>query len=282
MENKANKFLLPLITLLSVLGACTDVIEIDAPLTEARLVVDGWIYDDRDIQTVVLTNSTAYFEDSPQPPETNATVTVTNASGISFPYTEVEPGTYEADFRGEVGDTYTMTIETTDGARYVSDPQFLLPVPSLDAVYALLVESPEVEEEDEGLYPAWDFVDPQGIDNFYRWKFYVNGIFLNEPNNLLVFSDEFVDGEELDSAYSTSGVDPLVSGDSLVIEQLSLTEEARDFFVRVRQITVDVGGLFDTPPDPVRGNFINVMDDENYALGFFGASSIVRSSTKVE
>lgn len=265
-----------------MLSACTDVIEIDAPLTEARLVVDGWIYDDRDVQTVVLTSSTAYFEDSPQPPETNATVVVTNAGGGSFSYTEVEPGVYEADFRGEVGNTYTMTIETSNGTRYVSDPQVLLAVPALDAVYALFIESPEVEEEDEGLYPAWDFVDPEGVDNFYRWKFYVNGIFLNDPDNLLIFSDEFVDGEVLDSAYFTVGLDPLVSGDSLVVEQLSLTEEARDFFARVRQITVNVGGLFDTPPDPVRGNFINVMDDENYALGFFGASSIVRSSTKVE
>ena len=282
MRRKTYNYLFFFITQWVAFCACTDVIEIDAPLTEARLVVDGWIYDDRDVQTVVLTNSSAYFEDSPQPPVTNASIVVTNAGGISFPYTEVEPGVYEADLRGEVGDIYTMTIETVNEARYVSNPQVLLPVPSLDAVYTLFVESPEVEDEDEGLYPAWDFVDPEGVDNYYRWKFYVNGEFLDEPNNLLVFSDEFVDGEELDSAYFTSGVDPLVSGDSLVIEQLSLTEEARDFFARVRQITVDVGGLFDTPPDPVRGNFINVMDDENYALGFFGASSIVSGYTRVE
>lgn len=282
MEHKAHRLFFFIVIQCVALGACTDVIEINAPFSEARLVVDGWVYDDRDVQTVVLTTSSAYFEDSPQPPVTNATVTVTNVGGNSFSYAEVQPGVYEAGFRGEVGDTYTMTIETASGARYISDPQALLPVASLDAVYALFVESPEVEEEDEGFYPAWDFIDPGGIDNFYRWKIYVNGEFLDEPNNLLVFSDEFVDGEELDSAYFTSGVDPLVSGDSLVIEQLSLTEEARDFFVRVRQITAEVGGLFDTPPDPIRGNFINVMNDENYALGFFGASSIVTGSARVE
>ncbi len=33
-------------------------------------------------------------------------------------------------------------------------------------------------------------------------------------------------------------------------------------------------GLFDTPPEPIRGNIENVTDPEHYALGYFGASEI--------
>ncbi len=265
-----------------MLGACSDVIEVNAPAGEPRLVIEGWIYDDRDVQTILLNNSAPYFANGPLPAETGAVVEVTAESGETFTFTEDPAGVYTADFRGETGNEYTLTVETTAGDRYISSPQRLLAVAPLDSAYAVFTEVPDVEEEeDEGYYPNWDFTDPEGTEDFYRWRFYVNDVVLNEPQQIVVFSDEFIDGEELNGA-SWLGMDPLVEGDELIIEQLSLTEEAYDFFTRVRQITNDVGGLFDTPPDPVRGNLTNVVNEQNYALGFFGASSAVRSSYRVE
>lgn len=258
-----------------LLASCEDVIDVEAPQSEPQLVVDGWIYDDRDTQVILLSNSAPYFESGALPAETNALVTVATESGETITYNETEAGVYQANFRGVVGDSYTLTIETSDGQRYESTSQPLMPVAPLDSVYAVFKESPEVE--DEGYYPAWSFTEPEGTEDYYRWKFYINDTLQSRAEDILAISDEFVDGEQIVGAeFFTER--PLEEGDALTIEQLSITEEAHDFLNRLQQLTAGVGGLFDTPPDPIRGNVTNVTDEQNYALGFFGASSVVRGS----
>lgn len=271
-----NSTFLYLFGLLSCgLFACEDVIDVEAPLSEPQLVVDGWIYDDRDTQVILLSNSAPYFESGALPAETNAQVTVITESGETITYNETEPGVYQASLRGTVGQTYTLAIETSDGQRYESTSQPLMPVAPLDSVYAVFKESPEVE--DEGYYPAWNFTEPEGTEDYYRWKFYINDTLQSRAEDILALSDEFVDGEQIVGAeFFTER--PLEEGDALTIEQLSITEEAHDFLNRLQQLTAGVGGLFDTPPDPIRGNITNMTDEQNYALGFFGASSVVRGS----
>ena len=261
--------------ILILFSACEDVIIVEAPESAARLVVEGWVYDDRDAQTVLLTSSAPYFDTQSPSPETSAQVSVTTQNGEVFAYTETTPGLYQADFRGSPGERYTLTIETSDGQRYQSTPQLLSPVAPLDSVYAVFKESPEVE--DEGYYPVWDFTDPEGSEDFYRWKFYINDTLQNLAQDILTFSDEFIDGDEINGAEFILER-PLEEGDILTVEQLSINEEAQDFLNRIQQLTSGVGGLFDTPPDPVRGNITNTTDEENYALGFFGASSVVQES----
>ncbi|MEM6841377.1 MAG: DUF4249 domain-containing protein [Bacteroidota bacterium] len=268
---------LGLLTLI-LFSACEDVIIVDAPEGAARLVVEGWVYDNQDVQTILLTNSSPYFDNQTPPLETNAQVSVTTQTGEVFAYSETSPGEYQADFRGSVGERYTLTIETSDGQRYQSTSQLLSPVAPLDSVYAVFRESPEVE--DEGFYPAWDFTDPEGSDNFYRWKFYINDTLQSLAEDILVFSDEFIDGDEIVGAEFFLE-QPMEEGDKLTVEQLSINEEAQDFLTQIQQLINNVGGLFDTPPDPIRGNITNTTDEENYALGFFGASSVAGESVVV-
>ncbi|WKN43148.1 DUF4249 domain-containing protein [Tunicatimonas pelagia] len=261
-----------------LLSACEDVIEIDAPVTDARLVVEGWVYDDRDTQTILLSRSSPYFNSETPPSETGAQVAVTTQTGETFSYTETEAGVYLSSFQGTIGGQYTLTIETSEGQQYQSSTQSLQSVPPIDSLYVLFED--EDEDEDEGFYPAWDFTDPEGEENYYRWRFFINDSLQNMAEDILVFSDEFTDGEEI------NGVEfvlerLLQEGDRLRIEQLSITEESQDFLNRIQQLTTGVGGLFDTPPDPVRGNISNTTDEQNYALGFFGASSVAKDSLVV-
>ena len=98
--------------------------------------------------------------------------------------------------------------------------------------------------------------------------------------DLLVLSDEYIDGETIADADFLS-IPPLRLGDTLTIEQLSLSREALDFFLQLQRAAVQTGGVLATSPDPVRANVTNLTDEQDYALGFFGASSVVRASTIV-
>ncbi|MGB3585979.1 MAG: DUF4249 domain-containing protein [Tunicatimonas sp.] len=277
MKKLKRYYLLGLLSC-GLLAACEDVIEVEAPRGEPRLVVDGWVYDDRDMQTVLLKNSAPYFESGDLPPETEAAVSVETKTGETFNYTEAEPGVYQADFRGAVGQHYTLRIETSEGQRYESTLQALFPVAPLDTVYTVFRDSPDVE--DEGYYPAWEFIDLKNSEDYYRWKFYINDTLQSSPEDIVAFSDEFVDGEQI-KVTEFILERTMAVGDKLTLEQLSISEDFGDFLIRVQQLTAGVGGLFDTPPDPVRGNITNVTDEQNYALGFFGASSVVRDSVVV-
>lgn len=269
--------------LMTCLGffSCEDVIEVDIPDRESRLVIAGWIQDNRDLQTVALSRSVAYLDSPSTTAEAGAEVTVTTASGETYSFSEERPGQYRGTFRGVPGETYTLRVVTRDDQRYVSTSQTMpLPVP-LDSVYAQFQETPDVdEEEDEGYYPFWDFTDPADRENYYRWRVYANDEPVEGGDALITVADEFINGEEIVEA-SFLGMDPLAAGDRFTIEQMAITEEAHEFLLRVQDVTSDVGGLFDTPPGPVVGNITNTTDEAEYALGFFGAAAVSSASAEV-
>ena len=260
-------------------GACEQVVEIDFPDHEPRLVVEGWVYDNRDTQTVFLRNAIPYLETGTFPAETGAQVIVTTRTGDVVAYDETEAGVYQGSFRGVVGQEYTLAIKTQDGQRYVSEPQRLRPVAPLDSVYAVFKDTTEVAAA--GYYPAWDYTDPQGTNDYYRWKFYVNDTLQDRAQDILVLSDEFIDGEAIVGAEFLD-VNPLKKGETLTVEQLSLSQQALDFFLRIQRLSSDEDGLLDTSPDPAPTNMTNTTDAQRYALGFFGASSVVRASAVVK
>ena len=282
MKTTARFYIYTLVLVASIsCFSCEDVIEVDIPQRASRLVVNGWVYDHQDIQTIVLNRSTAYLDGQPLPPVTKAQVRVAASSGETFEYTEEAEGTYQSKFRGLPGKTYTLTVETADGQRYASTPQQMnAPVP-LDSVYVQFQEaSVDDDEEEDGYYPTWDITDPPSVENYYRWRVYVDGTLLSASDGLLIASDEFVDGESI-SEIQFFGMDPLVIGDEVTIEQLAITEQAYNFLEQVEALTSNVGGLFDTPPGPVEGNITNTTDKADYALGFFGTAAVSRESVVV-
>jgi hypothetical protein len=104
---------------------------------ESRLVVDALVTDENTSNYVRLTRTTLLPDDEPVK-VTGARVTIPDDLGGSFILEERYPGDYRTDslsFRGEVGRTYTITIETSDGDRYESVPCRMYPVPGIDSLY---------------------------------------------------------------------------------------------------------------------------------------------------
>jgi hypothetical protein len=127
-------------------------------------------------------------------------------------------------------------------------------------------------EHDEGYFVSIDTKEPPESGNYYRWKQYINGSFLNKPGDLFIASDEFVNGNNISGLQIN--VDPLELGDHFKVQQLSLSESAFDFLTKLELQTANVGSMFDAPPIALKGNIIPLHQTDKPALGYFGASAL--------
>ena len=150
-------------------------------------------------------------------------------------------------------------------------------MPAIAAIYSNFKE--ETVFEDEGYYVSIDTEEPAGTGDYYRWKQYVNGEYLNEPFDLLFASDEFVDGNPI-TGFEVS--EALELGDHYRIEQLSISKAAYEFFFQLQTQTAFIGGLFDSPPAALVGNIVNLDPDGKKALGYFGVSAMSAKELVVE
>ena len=61
---------------------------------------------------------------------------------------------------------------------------------------------------------------------------------------------------------------------SLLVKQMSISDEAYDFWNNLNKNNQESGGLYDTQPALVEGNIYSVSDPNERVLGFFGVSSV--------
>lgn len=292
-------------------AGCVDPISFADAGSAGSLVVDGWITDRQGPLTIKLSRS-INFDNSRTLrvypiPEGHATVVVSDDKGLSIPLPEVETGTYRVDnFHGVVGNTYTLHIQTSDGNRYTSSGEKMLPVQAIDQLeyefrfYDLLFINAAGNARVipmDAFYIYAKVKDPAETGNYYRWI--SDGIFeffsvTDNPaikqcwaakdrleSKLELKDDTFINGQEFRQLVCIIPYDRptqyLVN-----IYQQSLTEDAHQFWKMSAAQQVSAGSLFDPPPSPVRGNIVNTADPEETVLGYFGASAMVQQSMLLE
>lgn len=262
-----------------LISSCQDVIDLKVPDGDLHLVVDGWLTDQEGEKQVLLTQTANYFDSTAAPKVTGALVSLKNETGVVEVLKEKEPGVYVMEHVGQVGSTYQLYIQTAEGEEYESKPELLRAAPPIENISYKFKE--KTAFEDEGYYVSIDTYEPLGVGDHYRWKQYVNGEYLSEPFDLLYASDEFVDGNPI-IGFEVN-LEPLELNDHYRVEQLSISEDAYNFFFQLQQQTAFVGSLFDSPPAALEGN-IERIDGKSgpKALGFFGVSALRSKEIVIE
>jgi hypothetical protein len=237
------------------------------------------MFSDDDSSTIVLSMSTPYFNDGATPRVSSANVMITSNTGDTIVLSEMpdKPGNYNTRERGQIGKSYTLHITLADGAQYTSLEEKMNRVPPIDSIYYL--DKDEVDEPflEDGFVVLIDTQEPLGKGDFYRWTYELNGKLHTDPEDLFYAEDELVDGN-----YITENalVYELKIGDEVVIRQLSITERAFNFFWLLEQ-QVEVGGPFDAPPAPIKGNVLNNDKNKADALGLFQVSGVAKASITI-
>mgnify|MGYP002777938461 CR=1 FL=1 len=287
------KRFLPLLALLLV--ACEDVINLDTDTGPSQLVVDGWITNLPGPQTIRLTQSAAYFDNSPARPVLSATVTVTDDSNKVYQFRDLKAtGEYvwtpsgRDSVLGRVNRTYTLLVRT-EAERYEATTR-LRPVPRIDSVNYFFEKPPVTPQTGppEGYVAEFYARDLPGKDDAYWIKTFKNGKYFNRAQQIsLAYDAGFSPGGNVDGIIFILPIRRAINkeywsaGDTLRVELHSVPVEAY-YFLQAVNVESSNQGLFATPPTNIPTNVRNLNAGGRAPLGFFGGSSVSVFQTVID
>ena len=280
-------YLLVLLVWLPFIG-CEDVVEIDTPTEEPRLVVDALIRIDTTLSStnvrVKLTQTASFFGTIiPAQVDQITLSNLDNPGGDNQVLLEETPGSgiYSKPFPTDqlIRDRWLLQIDY-EGELFVAESVFIpsVPIDNLEQGTGFLGDEAETEM-------IITYTDDPTRDDFYVIDF--------DLTNYVTTRDEFNQGQQFTFSffYDEEEVAP---GDELNISILGADERFFDYMRQILDQSEADGGPFATPALTVRGNIINateidndettnnVNDTDNFALGYFILSQAFTESIVIE
>jgi len=246
--------------------SCEDVINIDVPSSEPKLVIDASINWFKGTvgkqQEIKLSLSAPYFNNEISPAN-GAEIIIRDTHNNTFQFIEEGiTGVYKnITFIPEINGVYNLIISYND--------EIYVATETLKSVSPIEF----IEQENDGGFSGDEieikayYNDPENQDNYYFFEF-LNDI----PTipTLEVYDDEFTDGNQIFAFYSE---EDLSAGNEIIIRNYGVSEHFYEFmFILLLQNNQDGGGPFETQPATVRGNCINQTNPDNYPFGYFRLS----------
>ena len=250
---------------------------VDLPQGQPLLVVQGAITDQPGPYTVTLTKTGPYFNEADLPRVRGAEVVLQDAQGPSETLRETSPGTYvsQGTVQGRIGGQYSLTIRS-EGERYRAETEIrrIAPIDSLKAEFR-----PQAGLTDSGYYVLYYGPELRGPGDYLRIKLFRNGQLLNQPADLMLSTDELVDGKYLNGLRLNAK--PFAKGDVIRVEANALTADYY-YFLRELSLQINNGGLFATPPANVRTNVQNLSSGaDRPAVGYFAGYAVRAAAVRI-
>jgi len=279
MKRILNSILLIIVLFFS---ACTDVIDVEVPNEEAKLVIEASINWEKGTsgsdQTIYLSKSTPFFDTNGNVPVVAASVVITNNNdGSFFEFNDQNDGSYTtSNFIPVLNDNYTLEV-ISEGETYSAQETFMPVVPILEVYQSTEKFLPEVLEVN------FDFLDPVEEENYYYIKFKEQA---DTFPRLLDFKDEFVNGN-LISVFNERQENEDINqveyapGDTVNMELIGISKRYYEY-IQLLINQSESGGPFDTTPVALRGNCTNQNDPNNFAYGYFRLTEVAKASYTFE
>ena len=290
---------------LSLLISCEDVIEVDVPEPETRLVVNGIVRVDPTQEFVPVeirvTESSGFFAENTVTQLESAVILIGERDpddpfNIGFGTSvlvESEPGS------GVYIPSYIPGTDTDDRIRTESltpNTEFFLVVEHKgrryagQTIYSPTVPIDNLEQGDGTLFSGDEkeiivtFTDVPEEKNYYVFDFGFG--------NFLATDDQFIDGQEFTFSYFYD--QELMTGTQLEISILGADQQFFNYIDLLVEQTENDGGIFETPAATVRGNmfdvtgldnieiFDNVGRPDSFALGYFAVVQEAKSTLMIQ
>lgn len=304
-----RNILFTLLVSFAFFSSCEDVIDVELEQGNNQIVVDAWIDNLSQTQTIKLSRTSPYFDASRPPIVTGATVQIVEDNGTVYDFTDADnDGTYTwtpepGSSFGRIGGNYGLSIITEEGVEYVSASSMkrIMPIDSIT-----LEDREEELGQPAGIYAELFARDFSGEGDAYWIKSYKNGQFLNKPQEInLAWDAAFTPGSGVDGvifitpirqfinrvpdsgdeAEDDGDTPPWALGDSINVEIHSLNPEAFLFMEQsLTQMTLGDAGIFAEPPANVPTNIVTLNSEEasDQAIGFFNVSAVSAFGRKIE
>jgi hypothetical protein len=283
MKNN-NWIVVLLVSITAVLASCDEPTDLKLKSNpEGWVIIEGQVTNVTGYQYVKVSRSSDFYASGKTPRITDATVTVTDDAGNTYPFVHNPENQKDAagyyipatKFTGVIGRTYSLRVVTTDGKIYTASDK-LLPVTKMDSLGSRIDEDEQKDPKVEGrFYEALAYThEPQDEENYYLFKFFRNdSLKFDNDTDIYYSNDEFL-------AENINGFDSPIFyslGDSCKVEMYSITRTGYIYFNDLWNIlNNDAGGMFGPVPARPRTNV------SNGALGFFMVSALDISRTKIK
>lgn len=277
-------------------SACEDPIEVPSQFEEPQLVVDAWLTNTDNEQTIILNETVDYFAGGVPTPLTNAIIQVCNERTLScVTFLHQEEGRYTwqptpGSRLGQVGDVVALGIQV--GERQIVSTTDISRTARIDSI-SLEAEESSIGLE-EGIYAQLYAFDSLGLGDTYWVRTYKNDTLLNRPTEQIVAYDATFDaGTGIDGTYFIPplrlGINainddgffvPYESGDNIYVEVHSINAIAFQFLnIAVEQILNE--GIFASPLANAPSNIIDA-DTGDRVLGIFNVAEVASIAIEVE
>ena len=299
-----------------ILCTCIDPYYPDFSEYGSLLVVDGLITDEDASYTVRLSRT---LQDQKGIPlmVSDATVYISDNAGKTSYLKSVGNGLYKSDstaFRGSVGSSYVLHIDTRDGYEYESDKCQMPEVPEINSIY--FEKDQEVvnngTEINEGIRIYLDSEEGD-INKYYRWEFEETWKFKVPMPVKSIYIDEFTIIMSTDvNEYCWKSkkseeilIHPVYSGESgriqrepiffiasdksdrlmleysILVKQYSMSKSEYGFWDNLRKINDKSGDIFEYQPYPVNSNIHNINNPKERVLGYFQVSAVKKKRKNI-
>ncbi|MGB3775764.1 MAG: DUF4249 domain-containing protein [Leeuwenhoekiella sp.] len=249
--------LLGLFLLGVTLYSCQDVIDVDLPESEPRLVIDALIRvsdQEGNLPVVIQLSTTAPFDAEDVPRVSGAEVILT-ADGRNYTIDDQGDGVYIGELPNNVISTATIELNVNyNDERYTATAQMqtTVPIDSLSQGTGTLFSGDETEI-------VVNYTDPAPSRDYYLFDLDFGFYLLSE--------DSFYQGNSFGFSYF---YEDLEDNSTINIKILGIDKAFYDYMnIVVAQTGQDAGGPFEAPPAEVRGNIVNSTNPANYPLGYF-------------
>ena len=285
-------------TVLLILGgnfsACEDVVQVDVEQKQKKIVIDAFIDNRAQTQTIRLTESIPFFDiPGTEPPLTTATVALVDTTGggiagspIFFQHDSM--GYYRWTPNPNTGDTlkvgHSYALVIVEGSDTIIGTATLQPTVSrIDSLRTVPVEGNGPPFIDTGKYCEIFAYDLPGVGNYYWLKTFRNDTFINEINKLNISQDmgnnsNGQDGDLFIYPIRFSGLNqflrPYRDGEKVRVEIHSISRFAYFWFQLIVNQSNN-GGLFATPPVNIQSNlFMLNQNSKRGVAGFFNIAAV--------
>ena len=280
---------LQIVLLLSLFTSCEDIIELELPTDDNRLVVDGLLRVDKtqqfiDVRLTLRETSNFYEENQAtqaesvqihygvlnqdnhfENPSTSHLVEEVPGTGVYVPDSNSATDQRIPTTSAEQGMTFVLEV-LHKGRHYFAQ-----------TLYAPAVPFDNLEQGDGTLFDEDEteivvtFSDDPNNDNYYIFDF--------GYGEFLTVEDQFFQGQQFQFSYFYDS--SLQPGQEINVSILGATKDFYDYMGLIVEQTTNSNGVFGTPVATVRGNvveitgqdYIDVLNNNgqpnDYALGYF-------------
>jgi hypothetical protein len=269
-------------TIFFSISSCEDVIDVNVPSIEPRLVVDASINWEKgslgNDQEIILSLSTDYFASDTFEPAIGAKVGIVNLSTNEvFNFTDNNNGSYTTSFFvPELNTSYGLSILYNNQTYYAEET-----FKSVTSI-ANINQTTDGGFDDSLTEVNIFFDDPIDEENYYLVKFSEPGDLLP---NFITLKDEFTNGNQMTIFFEKDDDDDvdgdLIPGDIVDIELIGISKQ----YFNYMSLLLDQSegqGPFATTPASINGNCINTTNTDKPAYGYFRLTEIDKKSYTVQ